>query len=1548
MPINRVKDWNNSFWLRDLENSQSIEKREGLERLAAQPLVEPKAPVYPKPNAEQGSKSVWGRLWDTVTDPFTLTDEEKRTDPYYQKMKELRDEQRSDAGRSTFQVFKDEAGPSMELASSSLSPFDVIPSNVAQGFDQAGGLIGAAGDFPLRAAEAGARVLTGETDLFSEGYGLEDVKKGAGKSIDSFEERGTLEQIGWSLIGDPTAFLPTSQAGKLKHAPDVIGAVNRSTRQARAELDRAQAYAAVQDSALGAEWVKTIDTASQQDAFHNPPITRGGAATRLADPNANLDRLQPGSLKEVTARAHMHETKARGQADGHIMQVMTGLRHNFGEVRDVFGRSADYDAQPKWKQFTTRLRQSVDGKKEEELYAFGVTHRADGSEIVEPELIGNVLENPALYDLNEQQKLWAEAVSQIVDEAREMAIREGVDITDAKELFNAQHYFPRFRKDARGQFELHLQKVGKGSPIEDQRINEFMERAAYEKGAAYEPAMDSLELYLKSVYDKVITHRKNLELKTFAKLKEIPEEVKLERKTSRNNFARLKKVEDALGKMQNGYWPGRGQWRQMRNALPEMAGEIDRLRALKQEDLGKIIRQVGDDVFRAAKVAPADFWRVYRAKIGQDPAEFVPAAGEAPEVAKRTHEQISRSFKIQMDSVWYLRGPARDAALADAEFAVKRGSEYGVSLEEFKQLELDSFKEFWAARGKTRQRHPSRLVAAQFDSKSDSISAIDDTLKELKITGQEAARLKSAVNAGTQEALGFERRDFAQQLQFTASQSKDTAFERMKAANREYGVEKTVSETASELETPLWNQVYDNADAKHINAKFNREGRETFGILAAVASTARLPLTVVDWSVPLVQNLLLAARDPVLWAKAAKTGAERLRDPKYMQQFLYEHREAVQGMTSAGVVFRSSDIMHGLDEGNWLAGFVVKGIDKLPVGDNAKTALRAGPWGVAKMLHTFGNVYEVQLDAAKVYMWEGLRHQAKTDKDLSDLASFVNKATGTLPGSALGVSRTQQQGESGIMFFAPAYVRAHATIIADAVTQGGLRGSQARESIAKLFMFALHTHIAAASMSGTEPNLDPTNTGKFLKTEVNGHLVGVNNKSMGLIKTGFNMFTKGVTEPEVYISDKFWTAEHRTQNPAFKLLWGQASVPAGKLVDIAHGRNFMDKNVPGIGDSPVEMLKYLGKESLPFWAGAFLDSQETLPDGHKENAYIAGIAESLGVQAFPQGANVSYQRARNDASVKEYGKTFDDMVKAEPSRKAIIENTLLQGHAELRSLYEQQREQMRDRASIQKNVEYDDSVTDEQVKRRRSEVQVVNRLDEEFRYDSQASKVAKANMRRIALEYRGAKRRLGEQYPDVVQERKEWSEENAEPDQIAFSDFYDSLSTPIEEGGVLMPDGSTDRVALKELKDYIDSEYGEGTVKRISRTLYEGRLVAIDHKGDALPMTPTLQEWYYQQIALEPYWNAYEGVVPEQDQVAFVEWDTMDDARRMQELIRNPQVASRFIEYGALVDVERLKLTLSEKELDRLLWKYHGISPKNVENIPAEIEQALYPFSNSP
>ena len=324
-----------------------------------------------------------------------------------------------------------------------------------------------------------------------------------------------------------------------------------------------------------------------------------------------------------------------------------------------------------------------------------------------------------------------------------------MEISDARELFNSQHYFPRYLKDDRGQFELHLRKVGPGSSIEDSRIREFMTREMYEKGAEYEPVMDAFSIYLKQVYDKVITHRTAEELKMLRKVKEIPEEVKVARKNSRKDFIRLTKIQDVLEKMDTGgYWPSRGQWQTMKNALPTQRTMIDQLRQFKPEDLSRVISQVGQDVFRAARIPPEKFWTEFKNQVTSESGQ---SAGATPFM----HDQAITMFKDRVGKTWYNAGPD---AIAQAHKIIEMGERMGMSRDEFRQAEIDAFEEFWAAKGKTRQRHPGRLVANRLNTQTEDISAVDATLKELGVEAKNAVGLRTAVHKAMADAKDFEDR----------------------------------------------------------------------------------------------------------------------------------------------------------------------------------------------------------------------------------------------------------------------------------------------------------------------------------------------------------------------------------------------------------------------------------------------------------------------------------------------------------------------------------------------------------------------------------------------------------------------------------------------------------------------------------------------------------------------------------------------------------------------------------------------------------------------
>ena len=277
--------------------------------------------------------------------------------------------------------------------------------------------------------------------------------------------------------------------------------------------------------------------------------------------------------------------------------------------------------------------------------------------------------------------------------------------------------------------------------------------------------------------------------------------------------------------------------------------------------------------------------------------------------------------------------------------------------------------------------------------------------------------------------------------------------------------------------------------------------------ISSMAAGARTFKSAVDIGTALVHGLYLMTNDPGKWATAVKASLQRFTDPKFMDNYILDNIDEVNDFIQYGGVFRSSDMMAGLESGGHFASSVVHLIDKVN-NDAVRMSLKAGPHTLFRMTETFSNSFETFLDVGKMEVWNGLKHTAKTPQDKAQLASFVNKFSGTLPGSILGVSRTQQAAESGLAFYAPGYARAHAALLAD-VFRGGIRGDLARQAVARLTLGLLSIHVAGAHILNQEPNLDPTKPGEFLTWKVEGHRVGVQNKAVTYGVGALKMFPAG-------------------------------------------------------------------------------------------------------------------------------------------------------------------------------------------------------------------------------------------------------------------------------------------------------------------------------------------------------------------------------------------------------------------------------------------------------
>ena len=140
----------------------------------------------------------------------------------------------------------------------------------------------------------------------------------------------------------------------------------------------------------------------------------------------------------------------------------------------------------------------------------------------------------------------------------------------------------------------------------------------------------------------------------------------------------------------------------------------------------------------------------------------------------------------------------------------------------------------------------------------------------------------------------------------------------------------------TEATTPLTGPTtfYDKEIAHAITKKLDLEGSPFLRPLYAVASATRNTKSAVDFSALAVQGLFGVTRSSKIATGQLSASVKALVSPfserQYMRRFIAENIDTVMKMVDNGAIFRSSDVMEGLEQGGWLARYVVRSTHDIP------------------------------------------------------------------------------------------------------------------------------------------------------------------------------------------------------------------------------------------------------------------------------------------------------------------------------------------------------------------------------------------------------------------------------------------------------------------------------------------------------------------------------------------------------------------------------------------------------------------------------------------
>jgi hypothetical protein len=770
----------------------------------------------------------------------------------------------------------------------------------------------------------------------------------------------------------------------------------------------------------------------------------------------------------------------------------------------------------------------------------------------------------------------------------------------------------------------------------------------------------------------------------------------------------------------------------------------------------------------------------------------------------------------------------------------------------------------------------------------------------------------------------------------------DEDFQKAKIVSARANREKRMAEanargtgpTGAHVESLSRQLVFDKADAVEMNKLLEDNGYGVWKVGAEISGALRKFRTVFDVGAPFIHGLPLLMRNQTAWAKATQQHYATLFDPitgnkGLRSKYIAENSADITDFLKHGGGMGSSEFTETMAEGGWFAALPTTIGESKRVPSLLKPAAASIPSVINRSSGHFANSFESFLDAARIETWKGLRGSVD-EKDATELASFVNKMTGTSSSRALGVPLSQQQFEAALPFFAPRYFRSISALMLDTFS-GGLRGDQARKAVGSMLAGVVLVHIATQQALGQPIRLDPSKPSEFLRTDFMGQRVGFGTKPLSLIKSFVKISMGGLKDPSGFLKWNIMEQSTYEDNPILSTLRFGSAPLASNIFNVITGADPLGREMPGF-DDPVGILGLATEQVSPFWLDAALEV--AIGSHSMSGSIVAGGTEFGGAVSFPIPVYDAYNNELSNKAEEAWpDRSWEDIKEESETGGADEEEELLVRFPELRDL------KWRARAASNKRVTHSKRVAfyKEKEQIHRDWFKEVNKAGELFESQNaeNISATASRDLRESIKKASYAKRRLlaslEKRYPDIFEATNAYYEQVGEsyPLLAAQSEFYEALSAYTdEEGGVIDPE--TDRVdyaAMDALKSSLANTYGNDIMFRINERLKQKRLTLYTSDGNQTHLNGTIAEYYDSFDVLEPYWEAYKEIVPPDQWDA---WRKFDEASPniQAALFKNPDFAEWY--FGVLN--KQYELLRDEPSIDLALVKFYGRSSKNKEN----------------
>jgi len=423
------------------------------------------------------------------------------------------------------------------------------------------------------------------------------------------------------------------------------------------------------------------------------------------------------------------------------------------------------------------------------------------------------------------------------------------------------------------------------------------------------------------------------------------------------------------------------------------------------------------------------------------------------------------------------------------------------------------------------------------------------------------------------------------------------------------------------------------------------QGQAWLSVASGASGQSRMLVAAMDLSAPFIQGAAVFGRNPAAWGKMVEKNIEFFLKPENYYKWLNKPEVLAANsemILKGGMSASTFEFFKALAP---LQRFFGK---KFFEKTGTTRPIRAGitqTYGRAEVAFSGGGL------AARTYMWDAIKLGRKkpwTDAELLDLGRSLDRMTGVMSTEAIGITRTQQDFESAFMFFAPRYTRAGLTLTGD-VLKGGLTGAEARKAFGGMAAGGLSMYMGITKALGQQPNLDPSSA-RFMTIKIGNSYVGVGGIMTAITRLGYDVAAETIES----IADK--------RLPSYL----QFPIKDGKLDrrDNAFIKFMYNRTSPltsALYGGVIEQANYFGEpfESIQDWGKFMLDkvtpiaSQEVtdwLVQGKERPEATALGAEFAGLRRFPKSAWELLDDQRDEASIREYSKPYEELNNLERMR----------------------------------------------------------------------------------------------------------------------------------------------------------------------------------------------------------------------------------------------------------------------------------------------------------